>query len=85
MSSIPPGAASNASLPHDSRVHEVRGTALAMLVLVTFVVSIRLWTRLQLVRSPYGADDGFILVAWMLAFALDVILLMGTVAWLQAS
>ena len=43
-----------------------------MLVFVTLVVLARFWIRLSLVKSPLGADDWCILVAWILAVAFDL-------------
>ena len=73
----PPEAAKNPSLPHDSLVGHIIGICTAMLVLVTLTVGTRFWIRLSLVKSKLGADDWCILMAWMIAFAFDIDVIMG--------
>ena len=43
-----------------------------MLVVVTIVVAVRFWIRLQLVKTQLGADDWCILVAWALGAVVDL-------------
>ena len=72
MSSYPPSAATDPSLPHDSLVPHILGICSAMLIVVTLVVAARFWIRLRLVQGRFGADDWCILVAWVLAVAFDL-------------
>ena len=73
MSSFPASAATDTNLPHGSLVPHVLGVCSAMLVLVTLVVVLRFWVRFSLIKVRAGADDWFILVAWVLAVAFDLV------------
>ena len=72
MSTFPASAATDRNLPHDSLVSNVIGICSAMLILVTIVVGARFWIRWRFVKGGIGADDWFILVAWVLAVAFDL-------------
>ncbi|KAL8688973.1 MAG: hypothetical protein Q9218_005243 [Villophora microphyllina] len=71
MGAFPPNAATNPTLPHDSRVTHLVGVCSSMLALVTLVVAARTWVRLKLTKGGPGTDDWCILVAWALAVAFD--------------
>lgn len=72
MSSFPPSATTDPSLPHDSLVSHVIGICSAMMALVTLVIVARFWVRFKLVKGRFGADDWCILLSWILAIAYDL-------------
>lgn len=73
MAATPPGTAPN-YIVGESRSGDIIAIVTAMTALSTFVLAVRLWSRIGLQGVSPGADDWTIIAAWVfsVAFTVDV-------------
>lgn len=61
----------------DERRNWMPAYALAVTIIITFLVGVRLLSRLRGTASKLGLDDGFISAAWMISMASTAYVLVG--------